>query len=155
MNGGNFNIITTQTGCYLPNLADSIFTADRIPPSCQAKICSKMSKSDVKARDWRKINKNCNLVRWHAFWPQKAHFPPYFAYFFDRSRCYGLQKSASSGKKWSLFCLRRDHANQLQFFIIRCMGLIGLIFLCIFVVIGWVSRCLAQKSHFFGPDAIT
>jgi hypothetical protein len=85
VNGGNFNIITTQTGCYLPNLADSIFTADRIPPSCQAKICSKMSKSDVKARDWRNINKNCNLVRWHAFWPQKAHFSPYFAHFFDRS----------------------------------------------------------------------
>jgi hypothetical protein len=24
------------------------------------------------------------------------------------------EKSASSGKKWPLFCLRRDHANQLQ-----------------------------------------
>jgi hypothetical protein len=25
------------------------------------------------------------LVRWHAVWPKKAHFPPYFADFFDRS----------------------------------------------------------------------
>ena len=25
------------------------------------------------------------LVLWHAVWPKKAHFPPYFAYFFDRS----------------------------------------------------------------------
>ena len=25
------------------------------------------------------------MVRWHAVWPKKAHFLPYFADFFDRS----------------------------------------------------------------------
>ena len=35
-------------------------------------------------------------------------------------RCYGLQKSASSGKKWPLFWLRRDHANSYQLILLLC-----------------------------------
>jgi hypothetical protein len=25
------------------------------------------------------------MIKWHAVWPKKAHFPPYFSHFFDRS----------------------------------------------------------------------
>jgi hypothetical protein len=41
------------------------------------------------------------LVEWHAVWPKKAHSPPYFADFFDRS--------AATAYKNPLRLAKNDH----------------------------------------------
>ena len=43
------------------------------------------------------------MVRWHAVWPKKAHFLPYFADFFDRSAAMAYKNPLRLAKNGHFF----------------------------------------------------
>jgi hypothetical protein len=47
--------------------------------------------------------KKGNWLAWHAVWPKKAHFPPYFADFFDRGAAMAYKNPRRLAKNGHFF----------------------------------------------------